>query len=427
MIKTRLLSFNNNPFLRSVSTLALGTIVSQSILFLASPLLTRLFSPSDFGILALFTSVSTIAAIVTTGRYELAIGLPEKDSDGAKMVGLVVTLCALFSLFYLFIIIILKQTNLDFVKHIKLFNFPIVYLIPIFTFFTGLYSALQYWNQRKKRYKRIALGISSQVLSLTIFNIIFGLLGFKTIGLIGSLIIGQIIGSAVLFLTFYSSGYLATMKFGDFKATAIEYISFPKYSIVSDLALTISQQVIPIVFSLLFNSNIVGFFSIANRMLRIPSIVLTSSIGNVFRNEAIDMIRNKGNCKMLYASTFKKLVFISVPLYIIIFFLSPWAFSIFFGKQWVQSGYFAQIICLMLLFEFIASPLSMLFYIMDKQKVYMRLQVLNSFLGILMIFIGNKLFGGPFYSIFFFAVNSMIFSLISLLLTYNMSKRGYVI
>ena len=425
MIKKLLLRLNENAFFKNVSTLAAGTILSQLILFAASPLLTRLFSAADFGILALFTSISTIAAIITTGRYELAIGLPKKDEDGANMVGLVIFLGGLVSSFYLFVIFVLKSLNINFIHHIQLLNLPVAYLIPVFTFFAGVCSAFQYWNQRKKNYKRIAFGNAVQVVGATLFNVAFGLLGYKTFGLIWGLLIGQICGSLTLFLTLYYNGYLKSIQLSKFKSNALEYSSFPKYLIISDFSLSISQQVVPIIFSILFNSSIVGYFSVANRMLRIPSIVLTSSIGNVFRNDAIDTIRTTGNCKRLYISTFKKLVYLSVPIYVLIFSIAPWIFSVFFGKSWIQSGYFAQIICIMLVFDFVASPLNMLFYILNKQKIYMRLQFLNSIIGILLIILADKLFGSPFYSILFFAFNSAVFSLISLYITYNFSKHIY--
>jgi len=89
----------NNPFLKNVSTLALGTIISQLLLFLSSPILTRLFSATDFGILALFNSIAVVAAILTTGRYEFAVGLPESDKKASKVVGLIVFLSFLYRFF----------------------------------------------------------------------------------------------------------------------------------------------------------------------------------------------------------------------------------------------------------------------------------------------------------------------------------------
>ena len=427
MVNKLLLRFNASPFLKSVSTLAMGTVFSQLFLFAVSPVLTRLYTASNFGILALFTSISTVVAIPTSGRYELAIGLPENDEEGANMAGLVVFLGGSVSLFYFIVIVLAKHLHVHALDKVPLINLQVAYLLPVFTFLAGVYSALTYWNQRKKKYKKIALGNSAQVIGATLFNVAFGLIGLKTFGLIWGLLIGQVCGSFTLFLTFYHSGYLKKLRLSKFKENAKKYSAFPKYMIISDFSLTTSQQIVPIIFSILYNSSIVGYFSLANRLLKVPSIVLTSSIGNVFRNDAIDTIRETGNCSHLYFSTLKKLVVLSVPIFTFIFFVAPWLFSVLFGKTWVQSGYYAQIICLMLVFDFIALPLNGLFYVLQKQKVYMRLQFLNSLMGILVIILAHRVFEKPFYSILFFALNNAIFSLISLSMTYNFSKHNYKI
>src|SRR5690606_20177707 len=142
----------------------------------------------------------------------------------------------------------------------------------------------------------------------------------------------------------------------------------------SDLSLAASQQFIPIIFSILYNTSIVGFFSMANRMIRLPNIVITSAIGNVFRNDAIDEIREKGNCLNLYKSTLKKLILISFPVFFVIFLISPFSFGWFFGEEWVEAGYYVRILSLMLSIEFIATPLNSMFYIREKQRVFMLIQ-----------------------------------------------------
>ncbi len=162
-------------------------------------------------------------------------------------------------------------------------------------------------------------------------------------------------------------------------------------------------------------------------MLRIPSNVLTGSIGSVFRNDAIDAIRDKGNCKSLYISTFKKLIIIATPVYLILAIISPWVFSIIFGASWREAGYFAQIICLMVIFDFVATPLNTLFYVIEKKRLYMRIQFFNTFLGIGIIFLGYSFFKNPYYVILFFTLNSALFNLLLLYTTFQLSKANHKI
>ena len=415
----------NNPFLKNVSTLALGTIISQLLLFLSSPILTRLFSATDFGILALFNSIAVVAAIPTTGRYEFAVGLPESDQKASKVVGLIAFLSLFVSVFYLVVIIILKNWAGPQMAHNKFLSLPIAYLVPVLTYAIALYTALQYWNQRFKAYKIVSTANAALVILGVILNIVFGVLGYKKFGLVYSLVLAEILAIIPVAYLFYRSGFFHISKPKEYRAIAKEYKNFPKYMLISDLSLTTSQQIVPIIFTIIFNSATVGLYSLANRMLKVPSVVLTSSIGNVFRNDAIDVIRSTGSCRSLYLSTLRKLIFLAIPIYGLLAIFSPQLFLLIFGTNWVESGYFARLICISTIFDFLAYPLSVLFYVVHRQKMYMKLQFFNTLSGILFIYVGFWLFNSAYWSVLFFSINNAIFSMLSLYITYNFSKQTH--
>ena len=414
----------SNPFLKNVSTLAMGTIVSQIIVIGTSPILTRLFTVESFGVLSLFSSIMTIFGVITTGRYELAIGLPESYRKAKNILRLITVIGLLVSGFYFFVILFLKE-----IIHFKgvsgLFLNNWIYIAPVYTFFIAVYSGLIYWNQRQKKYKKITTANALQVISTTIFSLLFGYLGLVEIGMIVALVLGILMSSFFLLKDFNRTDF--AFQYSDIKQVAKEFISFPKYMILSDISLTTSQQFIPIIFSSFFSAIIVGYYSLANRMIRLPNIVLTSSIANVFRNDAIDGIRINGNCFELYKSTFKKLVLISLSIYIVVFIFSPMLFLFVFGEKWLQAGYFARILSVLLVVEFIATPLNSLFSIMSQQKIFMKLQLLNTIFGGLMTYIGYIYFGSAYWALIFFCFSTIVFNFIFIFLTYNFSKNKIII
>jgi O-antigen/teichoic acid export membrane protein len=77
-----------SEFSRNVLTLMTGTTIAQAIPIAISPILTRIYTPEDFGVFALYMSVVSIVSVVATGRYELAIMLPKKDEDAINIVTL---------------------------------------------------------------------------------------------------------------------------------------------------------------------------------------------------------------------------------------------------------------------------------------------------------------------------------------------------
>jgi len=95
-----------------------------------------------------------------------------------------------------------------------------------------------------------------------------------------------------------------------------------------------------------------------------------------------------------------------------------------FGKQWIEAGYFARILSVLLVVEFVVTPLNSIFYIVGKQKLFMRIQVLASVVGMIMIYIGKVIFKTPYLSLILFCINSLAFNIVFLLSSYHLSKKG---
>ena len=85
-------------FARSVGVLAGGTAVAQGIGVLALPLITRLYTPEDFSVLAVFSSIVAIVSVAACLRLEIAIPLPETDEDAANLLALALIFCTVASL-----------------------------------------------------------------------------------------------------------------------------------------------------------------------------------------------------------------------------------------------------------------------------------------------------------------------------------------
>lgn len=416
-----ILLLEKNKQFKNFSTLAFGTILSQVLLVTVSPLLTRVFSPSDFGVFSTFTSIAVIFSIVFSGRYELAIGLPEEDEKAISLMKLILKLSVFASIFILigtFVFWILDQLN--FLKP-DLFNFS-YFLLPVYTLLVINNSSLMYWINRKKRYAKISASILISVIFNIGISLFLGFVGIKQLGMLLGLVVGVL--TSLLFL--YNAFLDQERKENSYKLKLLaqEYSSFPKYTLFSDLALNLNQQYLPIVFAIFYNSHIVGIFSLANRMLRLPNIVFTTSISNIFRNEAIDELREKGNCKTLYLGIFKKLILIGLLAYSLIYFMSPYLFKLFFGSQWEESGEFAQILCVMLFFEFISQPFNSLFYIQNSQKMFLKLQTFQTFLSIGIVLFALFLKMEVKIILIIYSFISVLFSFTNLYYTFKLSQNN---
>jgi len=143
-----------SEFSRNVLTLMTGTTIAQAIPIAISPILTRIYTPEDFGVFALYMSIASIVAVVATGRYELAIMLPKKDEDALNIIALSMII-AFFVSFITFLIVFLFNAQItSLLGNPEISNW--LYFIPITVLLTGIYQSFNYWSNRKKQYRRLA-------------------------------------------------------------------------------------------------------------------------------------------------------------------------------------------------------------------------------------------------------------------------------
>ena len=57
-------------FFQGVATVVTGTVISRIIAFAAIPIVSRLYSPEDFGVLALFSLVYVLFVVSERGKVE---------------------------------------------------------------------------------------------------------------------------------------------------------------------------------------------------------------------------------------------------------------------------------------------------------------------------------------------------------------------
>ena len=136
-------------FNRNVIVLMTGTTIAQAIPITMSPILTRIYSPDDFGVYALFVAVSAIFGSIANARYELAIMLPEKDEDAINIFALGFIINIFMSFMLLFFVCIFKDHCTSFLDNKKIDAW--LYFIPLAVFFIGFWNLLNYFNNRKKK------------------------------------------------------------------------------------------------------------------------------------------------------------------------------------------------------------------------------------------------------------------------------------
>lgn len=384
MRKIAISQFNKNVF-----TLFSGTLIAQIIPIAISPLLSRIYSPADFGVFTYFTAISSILATIVTGRYEIAVLLPKEQKTALEvvMVALYVAcgvsmVTALF--FLLFGGLISQQLGSD-----KPYLW--LHLVFLVVFMIGLYKVFFNWFNRVEAYKMLSVNRVYRSVLLSVSQVAFGLIPYvRQSGLIFGQFVAEIFATTALGWKIFKSEKqtLAKIDQVSIKAQAVRYIGYPKYSMPADLINVATNQIPVFLFASYFGNQVVGLYGFAIRILGVPISLIASSVLDVFKQRASADFVTTGSCRAIFVRTLKNLVLLSIVPFIVLAIISPFAFEFVFGPQWKASGEYTQILCLLFFVRFVASPLSYVLYITEKQKVDLFWQIALCITTMLSIGIG---------------------------------------
>lgn len=377
-----------SAFTKNVLTLITGTGLAQAVPILISPILTRLYSPEDFGVFALFMAVAAIGSVIVTGRYELAIMLPKEHSEAINIVALAIVLSFLTSSMMLLVIYFFSN-EISYAFGLSSVA-SWLYLVPVATALSGLYQALYYWVNRKKEYRRMATSRVVQSGGISTAQMAAGFGGVGMLGLIGGQILGQVLSTLFLSKLIFCADQseLKKINMREIGSQAKKHNSFPKYLILGQLANVASAQMPLLLLATFFGPGIAGFYALSQRTVRAPMQLIASAIGDVFRQEAATCYNRLGNCKAIFLNTLIKLAIFALLSVLPIMFGGPWLFAIVFGEEWREAGEIASIMSVMIFFQTISSPLSHTVFLAGMQAVDLIWQILRFFLSIASFYIG---------------------------------------
>lgn len=400
-----------NKFLQNVLTLMSGTAIAQVITLIISPILTRYYTPEEFGELAFFTTSVAILAIVSSLRLEHSIMLPKSNDEAIKIYRItvlfsgIVNLCVFFSLF-----LFGNKINSILFKSDTIWW---MYFIPLAAFLNNYYQSCFFIANRYKEYKILSFSKVVQSFSAAVTNILSGVMNISA-GLILGNIIGWLFSSNIVGrILMRRNNEGNSINWYEVKSVFSRYRDFPLVSTPHALMNTISSS-FPI-FSLgyFFSSTITGYYSLGLRIIQLPLGVISSSIQSVLYEKVVNLYN--ANSKITpFLKKYLLLTFsISIIPYLIFVIAAPNLFAVIFGESWRQAGDYIVILSPWLYIVFLTSPLSFLPALTQMQGGAFKLEIINTVLKIIGLIVG-----GFFHSVI---LSLLLFSLAGfLMVSYNL-------
>ena len=158
------------------------------------------------------------------------------------------------------------------------------------------------------------------------------------------------------------------------------------------------------------------------RVITLPSHVISSSFGDVFREEGNKAFLERGECKKEYLSTLRNLVTISLAPFLLFWYFSPKIFPIIFGIEWENAGILAQNMAPMFFFQFISAPLSNMYIIAGKNRYDLIFNIIIFFVGVLSFYVGIKIYKDLSDTLFLYSLCYSAIYAFNLVITYSFSR-----
>ncbi|MCX6163710.1 MAG: oligosaccharide flippase family protein [Ignavibacteriae bacterium] len=353
--------FAKNSFAGNVATLTTGTVIAQVFSGLLSPVLSRLYSPDDYGLFALFTSVLSILVVIAPLRYEMAIMLPKENKDSAKIVNLSFLFLSITTTLVLFLVLFFNKSI-----SIALGNYlisPWLIFIPLALLLTCSSQAINYLVIS---YSKVVQSVFTSLTSLG-----FGFMKFAVAGLIYSSIIGQFFSLSVLLKKIKLKFFInkENLEYSELKAKAKEYKQFPLYTLPTAILDVFSLQLPIILISHFFGTTEVGYYSFSYRILSLPIILIGTSISQVFYQKVSVRYNEGGDTRSLIKKTWLHLAYMGILPLVITLFFGPEIFSFVFGEKWVMAGKLSSVLSPMLFAMFVGSPTSSAYLVYKMQRL----------------------------------------------------------
>nr|WP_276169182.1 oligosaccharide flippase family protein [Zobellia alginiliquefaciens] len=361
--------FSKSEFSRNVSSQILGTGLAQALPFLATPLLTRLFSEEDFALYTSFFATASIFAVGVGGKYHLAIVLPKEEVKAKKVFILSVYITISYSVL---LAVLLPLFHSFFPDNLTV----VLYYVPLYVLFFGLWSS--YINV-SIRHKTFTSNAYAKVLQAIGYILSAVAIGFSQI-LVYGLVIAKILGTVVswLFLSKKSSIRFKLFSFRSLVPVAKEYIDYPKFGIWPSFLNTISLQALVLVLTKFYSTDDLGYFGLTFMVLSAPLGLIGTSYKDVFYQKITALMNEKKYIQGLVF--FKKsalaLFIMALPICGILYFLGEPIFAFVFGERWIRSGEFASILAFSFLVKLVVSPLSSIFNATNTLRTASQWQVL---------------------------------------------------
>ena len=400
-LKMKTMSIFALPLVQNTIKLSASSILLIILPLIVTPILSRLYTPYDYGDWGMFTSALYIITPLLFGSYEFAIVKASSKIEFAN----IVALCILFgSCIILLTVLVFLIGN---ILSISFFcKFPSLPLFIALLVISVVHIISNQIANREEKYGYMSISNIINGGAQASIRIIIGVFPILSYGLIYGNVLANLLST--LFILYcikdiFTNKFFSLITLDNIKKVARDNIRFPKYDSPARFIEYAMTSFPLIVLSIFWGKEEIGCFSMITQLVLLPISAIGAAVGQVYYKEVSSCVGDNVRVREITIRVAKIMMTLSL---LPVFFLTLGGdkFVVWFlGDQWTNSGKMALCLVIFSIPTIVSEPLLPIFRALNCQDIRFHLNMLNIFLSIGALLVVPLFTNNIFIAILFYA------------------------
>jgi O-antigen/teichoic acid export membrane protein len=350
---------------RSTLTLLAGGVLAQALPLLLGPLLTRLYTPEDWGRFALFASVAGSLVVVACARYEYALPMATDEGEARDLMALCLVLLLCVTLLSVGVAIALSRW----------WRLPLAHWLPVAA--GGAVQWLTLWATRAQRFRSLAAGRATQFGGAALVQAASGVAQSGAAGLISGPMVASVAALAWLRHPAPAGGWAGLWRVPRARIIQVahKHRSFPLFNTPHTFVNALSDTLAIGLLVTATGEVSAGFWGLCMRYLKAPATLVGSALSQALYPKLVGT--PPGEARATVRRAMAALALIALPLVLLLLFAGPALFAFAFGERWRDAGELARALAPYIGVHFVASPLAVVTMAWNAQSWALRLALVG--------------------------------------------------
>jgi O-antigen/teichoic acid export membrane protein len=344
-------------------------IAGQAFYFSITPILTRLFTPEDFGVFGLVYSFVGLASVLVCMNFDMAIPMAKDDNSALKLVsatGLIAMVVSLLSGVVLLFFTWLGWFGFDNLGSLMIVAAAATILLQ------GGFQIMQAWHMRTENAPQLGLSHFNINAGRGTAQVGFGLAGLGGFGLMAGEIAGRLLSVVMLardpwkaFREKSGRYQLVDLRESLSGNGKLFSVLLPAQTVDAAVPLAILASI-----TALYGPTIAGQFFLMRRILEVPISLIFRAVADLFYGRISSMARfEPERIRPFLRSTVLLIALAAAIVLVPLLFFGPWLLRVGLGEEWHLAGVMMTFMLPATALNIAVAPVTRVFAITTRPKL----------------------------------------------------------